>query len=85
MEMIHEAQSVEKPGCALSGSRVSGVFGAEKAEKQDVEMKCPQKVRQIILIEIVQALQFCLDPAVVVAIQIIQEFLLDVFHRLKLL
>ena len=32
-----------------------------------------------------QALQFCLDPAVVVAIQIFNEFLFEVFHGLKLL
>ena len=32
-----------------------------------------------------QALQFCLDPAVVVVIQICNEFLLEVFHGLKFL
>ena len=32
-----------------------------------------------------QALQFCLDPAVVVVIQICNEFLLKVFHGLKFL
>ena len=32
-----------------------------------------------------QALQFCLDPAVVVVIQICNEFLLEVFHGTELL
>ena len=32
-----------------------------------------------------QALQFCLDPAVVVVIQICNEFLLEVFHGAELL
>ena len=32
-----------------------------------------------------QALQFCLDPAVVVVIQICNEFLLEVFHGVELL
>ena len=32
-----------------------------------------------------QALQFCLDPAVVAVIQICNEFLLEVFHGLKFL
>ena len=32
-----------------------------------------------------QALQFCLDPAVVVVIQICNEFLFEVFHGLKFL
>ena len=32
-----------------------------------------------------QVLQFCLDPAVVVVIQICNEFLLEVFHGLKFL
>ena len=32
-----------------------------------------------------QALQFCLDPAVVVVIQICNEFQLEVFHGLKFL
>ena len=40
-------QPVEKPGCALSGSRVSGVFGAEKAEKQAIEKVIPLPCRQL--------------------------------------
>ena len=32
-----------------------------------------------------QALQFCLDPAVVVVIQIFDQFLLEVLHGLELL
>ena len=32
-----------------------------------------------------QVLQFCLDPAVVVVIQICNEFLLEVFHGMKFL
>ena len=67
--------------------------------KQTNQAKMSPFVRQIFLIEIVQAakkgllsvncrrqaLQFCLDPAVVVVIQICNEFQLEVFHGAELL
>ena len=40
-------QPVEKPGCALSGSRGSGVLRAEKAEKQAIEMVIPFPYRRL--------------------------------------
>ena len=35
------AQSVEKPGCPLSGGRASDVYGAEKAEKRETGAVVP--------------------------------------------
>lgn len=37
----YSSQSVEESGCALGGDRVSGIFRAEPAEKEDLEKGVP--------------------------------------------